>query len=191
MPARLARRKGHRVLIDAAKILCAGGRRDLVFILAGDEERDAYPKEIDRWAADAGLSGMVRRVGHCADIPAALTSAACVVAPSTEPEAFGRIAVEAQAMGAPVVVSDLGASAETVLAPPESDPSERTGWRAPPADASALAAAIGEALDLRAAARDALALRARNRVADLFSIERMCASTISVYETLLQPRPAG
>ncbi len=191
MPARLARRKGHRVFIDAARILRADGRRDLAFILAGDEERDAYPREIDRWAGDAGLSGIVRRVGHCADMPAALLAAACVVAPALEPEAFGRIGVEAQAMGAPVVVSDLGASVETVFAPPEALPAERTGWRVPPGDAPALADAIAEGLDLRAAARDALAMRARHRVSDLFSIEKMCASTLLLYESLLEPTPAG
>jgi glycosyltransferase involved in cell wall biosynthesis len=191
MPARLARRKGHRTLIRAARILAETGRRDLLFILAGDEERDAYPREIDRFAEDAGVSSFLRRVGHCDDMPAALASAACVVAPAVEPEAFGRIAVEAQAMGAPVVASDLGASSETVLAPPGCAPSERTGWLTPPDDAEALAAAIAEALDLNAAGRDALALRARRRAADLFSIERMCSATLSAYENLLEPNRAG
>ena len=187
LPARLARRKGHRVLIDAAKILRAQGRSDTIFILAGDEQRDAYPREIDRAIAEAGLQGIVRRVGHCADMPAALLSAACVVAPSTEPEAFGRIAVEAQAMGAPVVVSDLGASAETVVAPPEAAPGQRTGWLTPAHDAGELAAAIGEALDLRTSARESLGLRARAHVLERFSVERMCAATLSVYESLLEP----
>jgi len=113
------------------------------------------------------------------------------VAPAVEPEAFGRIAVEAQAMGAPVVASDLGASSETILAPPECGPSERTGWLTPPDDAEALAAAISEALDLNAAGRDALALRARRRAADLFSIEQMCATTLSAYENLLEPNRPG
>lgn len=187
LPARLARRKGHRVLIDAARILREQGRGDVIFILAGDEQRDAYPRELDRAVAQAGLDGIVRRVGHCDDMPAALLSAACVVAPSTEPEAFGRIAVEAQAMGAPVVVSDLGASAETVVAPPQAAPPQRTGWLVPAHDAGALAAAIAEALDLRAAARDSLSLRARAHVRERFSVERMCAATLSVYESLLAP----
>ncbi|HMN73276.1 MAG TPA: glycosyltransferase family 4 protein [Rhodoblastus sp.] len=191
LPARLARRKGHRVLIDAAKILRAQGRSDTVFILAGDEQRDAYPREIDRAIADAGLNGIVRRVGHCAHMPAALLSAACVVAPSTEPEAFGRIAVEAQAMGAPVVVSDLGASAETVVAPPEAPAARRTGWLVPAHDAGDLAAAIAEALDLRTSARESLALRARAHVRERFSVERMCAATLSVYESLLEPASNG
>ena len=191
LPARLARRKGHAVLIDAAKILRAQGRSDVIFIFAGDEQRDAYPREIDRAAAQAGLDGIVRRVGHCDDMPAALLSAACVVQPSTEPEAFGRIAVEAQAMGAPVVVSDLGASAETVVAPPGAAPAQRTGWLVPVHDASALAAAIAEALDLRTAARESLGLRARAHVRERFSVERMCAATLSVYESLLETVPNG
>lgn len=191
LPARLARRKGHRLLIEAARLLRAQGRSGLVYILAGDEQRDAYPREIDRAVADAGLTGVVRRVGHCADMPAALLSAACVVAPSTEPEAFGRIAVEAQAMGAPLVVSNIGASAETALAPPDVPAAQRTGWLTPAGDAPALAAAIGEALDLRAAARDALAVRARAHVRERFSVDRMCVATLSVYESLLSAPDAG
>ncbi|MCB1542396.1 MAG: glycosyltransferase family 4 protein [Rhodoblastus sp.] len=191
LPARLARRKGHAVAIDAAKILRAQGRSDTIFILAGDEQRDAYPREIDRAVAQAGLDGIVRRVGHCDDMPAAILSAACVVQPSTEPEAFGRIAVEAQAMGSAVVVSDLGASAETVVAPPAASPAQRTGWLVPAHDAGALAAAIAEALDLRAAARESLGLRARANVRERFSVERMCAATLSVYESLLETVPNG
>jgi glycosyltransferase involved in cell wall biosynthesis len=191
MPARLARRKGHRVLIRAAKLLLEAGRRDLLFVLAGEEERDAYPREIDRFAEDAGVSAIVRRVGHCVDMPAALTAAACVVAPATEPEAFGRVAVEAQAMGAAMIASDLGATSETILAPPDVEPGGRTGWLVAPDDPQDLAQAIGEALDLGAAGRDGLALRARKRVSELFSVERMCAATLCVYETLLEPGRAG
>ena len=191
MPARLARRKGHRVLIDAARMLREQGRGDILFILAGDEQRDAYPRELDRAIADAGLEGVVRRVGHCADMPAALMSAACVVAPAIEPEAFGRIAVEAQAMGTPVVVSDLGASAETVVAPPHAPAARRTGWLVPAGNRHELAAAVAEALDLGMSARESLSLRTRAHVRDRFSVERMCVATLSVYESLLEPVPAG
>jgi glycosyltransferase involved in cell wall biosynthesis len=188
LPARLARRKGHGVLIAAAKILKEEGRRDIAYILAGDEERDSSVREIDRAIADAGLSGVVRRVGHCADMPAALLASACVVAPSIEPEAFGRIAVEAQAMGAPVVVSNLGASPETIVATPAG---MRTGWLVPPQRPDALAGAIAEALDLGAAAREALSTRARRHVQQRFSVERMCAATICLYESLISPGRGG
>jgi glycosyltransferase involved in cell wall biosynthesis len=130
----------------------------------------------------------VRRVGHCTDMPAAFLAASLVTVPSTEPEAFGRSAVEAQAMGTPVVVSDLGAVPETVLSPPAVAPHERTGWRIPPGDADALAQALGEALGLGASARIALGARARAHVEQHFSLERMVSSTLEVYSAQLEGR---
>ncbi|WNJ89254.1 glycosyltransferase family 4 protein [Bosea sp. 685] len=186
LPGRLTGWKGHRVLIEAARILRDGGDAETAFILAGDPQgRDGYVKELDQLIAKAGLEGRVKRVGHCTDMPAALLSAAVVTVPSTEPEAFGRVAVEAQAMGAPVVVADLGAVPETVLAPPQVTPAERTGWRVPPGDAAALAASLSEALALRPSARDALARRARQHVERHFSLETMVAETLDVYCALL------
>ena len=125
-------------MIDAAKALAKRGLSDVRFILAGDEQgRVGYAKEIDERIAAAGLTGIVRRVGHCADMPAAFLAATVVCVPSIEPEAFGRSAVEAQAMGVPVVVTDIGAAPETVLAPPQASEAERTGWRVPPDDVDA------------------------------------------------------
>jgi glycosyltransferase involved in cell wall biosynthesis len=125
LAARLTGWKGQKLLIEAAAKLRRDGVR---FILAGDPQgRDGYVREIDRAIDAAGLKGVVKRVGHCRDMPAALLAASALVAPSIEPEAFGRSAVEAQAMGTPVVVSDLGAAPETVLAPPEVSPDMRTG----------------------------------------------------------------
>ncbi|WP_439497281.1 glycosyltransferase family 4 protein [Bosea sp. (in: a-proteobacteria)] len=186
LPGRLTGWKGQRVLIEAARLLRDDGDADTAFILAGDHQgRDGYVKELDQAIARAGLEGRVKRVGHCADMPAALLAAAVVTVPSTEPEAFGRVAVEAQAMGVPVVVSDLGAVPETVLAPPQTAPSERTGWRVPPGDAPALAAGLGEALALRPSARDALARRARLHVEQHFSLQTMVSETLDVYCALL------
>lgn len=187
LPGRLTGWKGQRVLIEAARLMRDGGDTDTAFILAGDAQgRDGYMKELDGLIAKAGLEGRVRRVGHCTDMPAAMLSAAVVAVPSTEPEAFGRVAVEAQAMGAPVVVSDLGAVPETVLAPPQVTPGERTGWRVPPGDATALAAGLAEALSLRPSARDALARRAREHVEKHFSLEAMVTETLDVYCALLE-----
>ena len=93
--------------------LTAGGLSDIK-IHSG--RRRTRPRRLcqgswTRPSRKAGLAGIVRRTGHCADMPAALLAAALVVVPSTEPEAFGRVAAEAQAMGTPVVVTDLGALA--------------------------------------------------------------------------------
>lgn len=186
LPARLTGWKGQRVLIDAAAILRERGIDDTLFILAGDHQgRDGYVAELDARIADAGLAGIVRRVGHCADMPAAYLAAAVTVVPSTEPEAFGRTAVEAQAMGCAVVVADHGATTETVLAPPDTPDLVRTGWRTPPGDAAALAEAIADALGLGASARDALSLRARAHVEQHFSLPAMASATLAVYAEAL------
>jgi glycosyltransferase involved in cell wall biosynthesis len=187
LAARLTAWKGQKVLIRAASLLRARGYADVVFILAGDPQgRDAYVAELDQMIAAEKLGSVVRRVGHVADMPAALAASALVTVPSTEPEAFGRVAVEAQAMGVPVVVSDLGAVPETVLAPPQVRSEARTGWRVEPDNAEALAVAIAAALDLRASARDALASRARRHVEAQFSLERMVSDTLDCYQALLE-----
>jgi glycosyltransferase involved in cell wall biosynthesis len=186
LAARLTGWKGQRVLIEAAARLKAAGMNDLAFVLAGDPQgRDAYVRELDGMVASLGLEGVVRRVGHCTDMPAAFLTASVVTVPSTEPEAFGRTAVEAQAMGTPVVTSELGAVPETVLAPPQVAPHERTGWRVPAGDAAALAEAVGTALSLGASARETLAARARAHVERHFSLERMVSDTLDVYINLL------
>ncbi len=184
LAARLTGWKGQRQLIEAAAKLKLEGVR---YVLAGDPQgRDGYVKELDRSIEAKGLKGAVSRVGHCRDMPAAFLAASVVAVPSTEPEAFGRSAVEAQAMGTPVVVSDLGAVPETVLAPPDIPAESRTGWRVPAGDVAALAEALGAALSLGATARDAMARRARAHVERHFSLEQMTRDTLEVYETLIR-----
>lgn len=189
LAARLTGWKGQKVLIEAASLLKGWGMADVAFVLAGDPQgRESYLRELDALVAAHGLEGIVRRVGHCEDMPAAFLGASVVVVPSTEPEAFGRSAVEAQAMGTPVIVSDLGAVPETVLAPPEIEAGERTGWRVPAGAVEPLADAIAEALTMRASAREAMALRARLHVERNFSLDRMVADTLDVYGALIASR---
>lgn len=187
LAARLTGWKGQKVLIEAARLLRERGIEDVSFVLAGDPQgRASYVRELDDLIARHQLAGIVRRVGHCQDMPAAFQAATVVAVASTEPEAFGRSAVEAQALGTPVVVSDIGAVPETVLAPPQVTPGERTGWRVPPGDAPALADALQEVLSMGASARDALALRGRRHVERHFSLERMVADTLDVYVALIE-----
>ena len=187
LAARLTAWKGHRVLIEAAAQMRDRGIGDLAVILAGDPQgRAAYERELDALIAARNLGGIVRRVGHCTDMPAAFRAASVVAVPSIEPEAFGRSAVEAQALGTAVVVSDLGAVPETVLSPPDVEPAQRTGWRVPAGDPAALAGALAEALTLGASARDGLARRARAHVEANFSLERMVGDTLAVYARLLR-----
>lgn len=189
LAARLTDWKGHRVLIEAAALLKGRGLEGTTFVLAGDAQgRQGYVTELDTLIADRQVADIVKRVGHCADMPAALAAASLAVVPSTRPEAFGLAAVEAQAMGTPVIVTNLGAVPETVLAPPEAQPHLRTGWRIPAGDPEALADAIESALALGATALDALALRARAHVEQNFSSDRMTEATLDAYSAVIEDR---
>lgn len=185
--ARLTAWKGQKIVIEAMGILKEGGYREPIAILAGDAQgRDGYAAELKKQIADLGLHDSVRMVGHCADVPAALALADLAVVASVEPEAFGRAAVEAQAAGVPVIVSNLGAVPETVLGPPEVADGLRTGWRVPPADPEALARAIMAALEQDRGARNEMTGRALAHVRQNFSVETMCQRTLEVYAKLLE-----
>ena len=182
LPGRLTRWKGQTALIDALTIL---GRRDVCCLLVGDDQgRRGYRKELERRIRTRGLDGVVRIVGHCDDMAAAYMLADAVVSASLDPEAFGRVAVEAQAMGRPTIVTDHGAARETVLA-------GETGWLTPPGNAGALARALEEALALDADARETLASRAMPRVRAKFSKQAMCDRTLAIYRELLDERAAA
>ncbi|WP_269585101.1 glycosyltransferase family 4 protein [Roseibium sp. Sym1] len=184
--ARLTAWKGQKVLIEAMAHLMEAEIGKPLAILAGDPQgRDGYMAELKRLIADNGLQDRVRLVGHCADVPAAMALADLAVVASTEPEAFGRAAVEAQAASVPVIVSDLGAVPETVLAPPQASEEERTGWRVPPGDPAALATAIRQALQQDPDLRKEMTDRALAHVRQNFSVETMCSKTLDVYAGLL------
>ncbi|MBO0346756.1 glycosyltransferase family 4 protein [Roseibium sp. CAU 1637] len=184
--ARLTAWKGQKILIDAAGELGRRGAPPVTVLLAGDAQgRDAYRAELQEKIDGYGLGGWVRLVGHCQDVPAALALADLAVVASVEPEAFGRAAVEAQAACVPVIVSDLGAVPETVLAPPEVPSNQRTGWRVPPGDAGALADAIQHALALPPQAKQELCDRGLAHARQHFSVGAMCRATLKVYAELL------
>ena len=141
--------------------------------------------ELKQLIADWNLQDQVRLVGHCTDVPAAMALSDLAVVASIEPEAFGRAAVEAQAARVPVIVSDLGAVPETVLAPPDAAEKDRTGWRVSPGDSDALASAIKTALALSAEDRLALTGRGLTHASRNFTVETMCTKTLDVYAKLL------
>ena len=184
--ARLTGLKGHRDTIEAAFLLAADGALDgAVVIFAGDAgSGSGYAQDLAALIARHGLEDKVRLVGHCGEMPAAFLAAQVALVPSLVPETFGRTSIEAQAMGCPVILSDIGALPETIIAP-EQDKSPFTGWLVPPGDAAALAAKIRLALNLAPEARTVLGSRACKRVAAKFTLRAMQLATLKVYDELL------
>jgi glycosyltransferase involved in cell wall biosynthesis len=177
LPGRLTRWKGGLDFISAIGRL---GRRDLCCLLVGAEQHSGFRRELEAAIERLGLGGMFRIVEDCNDMPAAYMLSDVVVSASTDPEGFGRVIVEAQAMGRPVVATDHGGARETIRP-------GVTGWLASPNDPVGLCAVIGEALALDDAQRAAFARRAMAHVAAGYTREAMCARTIDVYEELLFP----
>jgi len=182
LPGRLTRWKGQTVFLQAVARL---KHQNFCAVLVGsDQGRTGYRAELEDLVNDLGLASVVRFVDECRDMPAAFMLADVVVSASTDPEAFGRVIAEAQAMGRPVVASDHGGAREIVIA-------EETGWLVPPADADALAAAVDGALDLDAAARERLAEQAIARVRERFTKALMCAKTLELYGKVMRLRRFG
>ena len=179
LPGRLTAWKGHSILLDALTFL---SRDDYVTVLVGDEQgRESYRRQLERQVEKNNLAHIVRFAGPCRDMPAAYMSADVVVNASTKPEAFGRVIVEAQAMGRPVVAFDHGGARETIL-------EGRTGLLVEPGNARALAHAIDSALDLSIEQRKTMAQVATNHVRENFTLQRMCSDTLVVYEEILAGR---
>lgn len=180
LPGRLTRWKGQRTFIEAIAKL---NRTDIRCLLIGsDQGRHGYKRELETLIAERGLTGIVRVVDDCRDMPAAYMLSDLVVSASTDPEAFGRVLAEAQALGRPVIASDHGGARETVL------PGE-TGWLVKPGDSDDLAAAIANALGLDADGRKRLADRAIAHIRQHFSKDDMCAKTLAVYDEVLNLTP--
>jgi glycosyltransferase involved in cell wall biosynthesis len=176
LPGRLTGWKGQSVLLDAFARL---RRQDLVCVLLGsDQGRAGYTNGLRRQAERLGIADRVRLPGECNDMPAALMRSNVVVHASTEPEAFGRVVIEAQAMARPVIAADLGGPVETV-------DDGVTGWRVSPGQPSALAAAVDGVLALPPERRAAIGAAARTAVLARCTKRTMQDMTLGVYRELL------
>jgi glycosyltransferase involved in cell wall biosynthesis len=203
LPARLTRWKGQMVLIEAAaKLFAQGEYGDIAFVLTGDEQtRSAFKAEIQASIEAHGLTGRVFVPGHCGDMPAAFKAASFTVLPSIEAEAFGRSAVEAQAMGCPVIASNTGAFPETVTREPgllahagggqggsggsTACTSGPGPWLFEPGNAVALCDSLRHALGMDAGALEALRQRGIERVRREFSTHSLQLQSLTVYDRLL------
>jgi len=173
LPARLTGWKGQRVAISAMAAL----PENYHLVCLGDSQgRTDYVEELKAQIAFHHLGRRVTLAGHSADMPAAYAACDIVICPSTDPEAFGRTAAEAQAMGKPVIASAHGGALETVV-------DGRTGWLVAPANVPELA----EAIKRGGAELTDVGDVARARILEKFSKTSLQKATLEVYTKAMRP----
>jgi len=180
LPGRFTRWKGQLFLLDALARIKDENWFCVMF--GSDHGHGKYRDEVAARVTELGLEGRVRLLPQCDDMPAAYRIADVVAFPSQDPEAFGRIAVEAQAMGRLIVASDHGGAAETIVPLPDQ---YGTGWLFAPHNVDACAAALAKALNVSDEERRVIGARGMGHVAQHFTKLNMCDTTLALYNQLL------
>ena len=179
LPARMTGWKGHREAIAAAAQLMTTKDLPWRMIFAGDDQgREGYLQELAHLITQHGLDDRTAIVGHCDDMPAAFALSDIVIAPSNEPEAFGRVAAEAGALGVPVIGSSIGAQGEIIV-------DGQTGFVVPPLNPAALAEAMRKLLVAGSEGRKRMGDAAQTRVRQKFTTAALQEATLAVYERLM------
>jgi glycosyltransferase involved in cell wall biosynthesis len=179
MPGRVTRWKGQHILLEALHKL---PHRNFMCIILGEQSKHpGYLQELQKLIVAYNLTGHVRFANPTMHIATAYGMSQVVVCPSIEPEAFGRVPIEAQAMGKVIITTNHGGARETVI-------DEETGFLVVPGDADRLAGKIQFVLGMNDEQRQAMGERAMHHVYEHFTTERMCEQTFAVYEELLNAR---
>ena len=180
MPGRLTSWKGQELLIEAINLVKIelGYEAFHVVILGSDQGRDLYKKKLIRLTEQYRLTNQIKFIDHCDDMALAYKVSDVVVSPSIEPEAFGRIAVEAQSMEKLIIASNIGGSNETIV-------NEKTGFLFDSGNANSLSQKIIRAITMDEISLKLMGQEGRKNVIKKFNVEKMCFSTYSEYKRLL------
>ena len=180
MPGRLTAWKGQETFIEALNLVNKelGYESFNAVILGSDQGRDIYTKKIKRLAEQYRLTSQLKFIEHCKNMPVAYKISDIVVSASVEPEAFGRVAVEAQSMEKPIIASDIGGSNETII-------DNMTGFLFQSGNAEALSKKIVEVIQLDESRLKSIGIEGRKNIIKKFNVEKMCFSTYSEYKKLL------
>ena len=180
MPGRLTYWKGQEKFIESLNILVEdyNNFNFQAVVLGSDQGRKVYKKKLINLVQRYRLGQKIKFIDHCKEMPLAYSLADVVVSASTEPEAFGRVSVEAQAMGKPIIASDLGGSKETIL-------KGKSGFLYKHDDPRQLAKALNNVIELDQDALNSIGNEGRKNVTKKFDVEAMCDSTLREYKKLL------
>jgi glycosyltransferase involved in cell wall biosynthesis len=180
LPGRLTEWKGQEVFIEAINLVNIelGYEAFYAVILGSDQGRDLYKKKLIRITEQHRLNNQVKFIDHCNDMALAYKVSDIVISASIEPEAFGRVAVEAQSMEKPIIASDIGGSNETII-------DEKTGFLFESNNAKSLSKKILKVLSMDETLLQSIGKEGRKNIIQKFNVEKMCFSTYSEYKRIL------
>ena len=180
MPGRLTSWKGQELFIEAINLVKIelGYESFHAVILGNNQGRDLYKKKLIRLIEQYRLTNQIKFIDHCKDMALAYKVSDFVVSASIEPEAFGRVAVEAQSMEKLIIASNIGGSNETIL-------DEKTGFLFESGDMNSLSKKIIKAITMDETSLKLIGKEGRKNVIKKFNVEKMCFSTYSEYKRLL------
>ena len=180
LPGRLTYWKGQEIFIEAINLVNIelGYEAFYVVILGSDQGRDLYKKKIIRLSEQYRMTNQIRFIDHCKDMALAYKVCDIVVSASIEPEAFGRVAVEAQSIEKLIIASNIGGSNETII-------DEKTGYLFENGNAKSLSQKILKAITLDETSLKTIGIEGRKNIIQKFNVEKMCFSTYSEYKRIL------
>jgi glycosyltransferase involved in cell wall biosynthesis len=180
LPGRLTRWKGQENFIEAINLLIENYQKNdfHAIILGSDQGRNVYTKRLQNLVSRYNLTKKIQFIQHCSEMPIAYSIASIVVSSSIEPEAFGRVAVEAQAMKKLIIASDIGGSKETII-------NGKSGFLYKADDPRELAKFINNSMEFDGEALYLMGNEGRKNVSKKFDVENMCQTTLREYRKLL------
>jgi len=181
LPGRLTYWKGQKIFIEAIKYVSE--QEDIqdfeAIILGNDQGRSVYKKQLVGLVEQHRLNKIVKFIDHCSEMPVAYRVANLVCSCSYEPEAFGRVSVEAQSMEIPIIASDIGGSKETII-------KDKTGFLFKNADSQELAKTIIMVMKKDYNSLKSIGSEGRKNIIKKFDVDKMCHTTFTEYKKLIE-----
>ncbi len=180
LPGRLTSWKGQELFIEAINLVNIelGYEAFYAVILGNDQGRDVYKKKLHALCERYKISNQIKFIDSCKNMALAYKVSDVIVSASIEPEAFGRVAVEAQSMEKLIIASNIGGSNETVI-------NEKTGLLFESGDPKSLSKKIMQALTMNESLLKTMGIEGRKNIVKKFNVEKMCFSTYSEYKRLV------